>query len=174
MFDFANSAYTTVIITVLYGVVYSEIIVGPDAAGGFRRGNLYWSIALAAGYGLVVLTAPLLGAMMDYSAARKKFLFASYLFTVTTTAMMYFIGPQAYMAGMLLIILSNFGFSVGESFVSSFLPYLGPPEELGKISGYAWGLGYFGGLASMLLVARLGPVQADNYVNLRFVGPVTA
>jgi UMF1 family MFS transporter len=85
------------------------------------------------------------------------------------------VGPGAVVLAAVLIILSNFGFASGESFVSSFLPELGPPEDLGKISGYAWSLGYFGGLASTALVIfGLGPAAAENMENLRWVGPVTA
>ncbi|HMB15494.1 MAG TPA: hypothetical protein VKN62_04190, partial [Pelovirga sp.] len=78
MFDFANQGYTLLIITVIYGDLFTRIIVG-DAAGDYRLGNLLWSLALAASYALVVLTAPVLGAIIDFSATRKKFLFASYL-----------------------------------------------------------------------------------------------
>jgi UMF1 family MFS transporter len=174
MFDFANSAYTTVIITVVYAVMFPEIIVGPDSDGSFGTGNLLWSIALAISYGLVVITAPIFGAIIDFTAAKKKFLFFSYLLTVIATALLFFVKPGYYQLGMILIIFSNFGFATGESFVSSFLPELGPPEDLGKISGYAWGLGYFGGLLSTILVTMLGPIQIDNMSNLHFVGPITA
>ena len=174
MFDFANSAYTTVIITVVYAVIFPEIIVGRDASGEFRNGNLLWSLALGISYGLVVLTAPVFGAIMDFTASKKKFLFASYILTIMATTALYFVQPGGYIIGMVLIIISNLGFSAGESFVSSFLPDLGPPEALGKISGFAWGLGYFGGLASTLLVTLLGPLQIGNFANLRFVGPITA
>jgi UMF1 family MFS transporter len=174
MFDFANSSYTTVIITVVYAVIFSELIVGEDLPGEFRTGNLLWSVALSVSYGLVVLTGPVFGAIMDFRAAKKKFLFASYILTTCATALLYFAGPGDYVLAMILIILSNFGFATGESFVSSFLPDLGPPEEYGRISGYAWGLGYFGGLLSVVLVTLLGPLEPGNFGSLRLVGPVTA
>jgi UMF1 family MFS transporter len=144
MFDFANSSYTTVIITVVFCVIFPRLIVadGPE----FRLGNLLWSVALSLSYLLVLLTAPVFGAIMDYTGAKKKFLFASCLLTVIATAALYFVTPGAVLLGMLFIILSNVGFSYSESFVSSFLPGLGPPDDLGKISGWAWGGGYYGGL----------------------------
>ncbi len=174
MFDFANSSYTTVIITVVYAVIFSELIVGADLPGEFRTGNLLWSVALSVSYGLVVLTGPVFGAIMDFRAAKKKFLFASYILTTLATALLYFAGPGDFVLAMILVILSNFGFASGESFVSSFLPDLGPPEEYGRISGYAWGLGYFGGLLSVVLVTFLGPLEAGNFGSLRLVGPMTA
>ena len=173
MFDFANSSYTTVIVTVVFSVIFPRLVVGdgPD----FRLGNLLWSVALSVSYGLVVLTAPLLGAIIDFRAAKKRFLFASYLLTVVSTALLYLVGPGEAALGVILVVVSNYGFSVGESFTSSFLPDLGPAEELGKISGYAWGLGYVGGIAcTALVLAVVGEQTVDNFDRVRLVGPVTA
>ena len=173
MFDFANSSYTTVIITVVFSVIFPRLVVGdgPD----YRQGNLLWSVALSASYGLVVLTAPVLGAIIDYRAAKKRFLFASYLITVVATALLYYVGPGQVLLGVVLIVVSNYGFAVGESFASSFLPDLGPTEELGKISGYAWGLGYVGGIAcTALVLALIGEQTLENFDRVRLVGPVTA
>ncbi|MRR18247.1 MAG: MFS transporter [Deltaproteobacteria bacterium] len=174
MFDFANSSYTTVIITVVFCIIFPRIIVGDGPE--YRLGNLLWSTALSISYLLVLVTAPVFGAIMDYSASKKKFLFGSCLLTVLAAAALYFVEPGYVLLGMLLIILSNVGFSYSEAFVSSFLPGLGPPEDLGKISGYAWGVGYFGGLASTALVIfglGAGVYTLENFANLRLVGPVT-
>ena len=173
MFDFANSSYTTVIITVVYAVVFPKVIVGD--APEFRRGNLLWSVALAATYLLVVVSAPILGAIMDFRAAKKRFLFGSYLLTIVATAALALAGPGEVGLAMFLLVISNFGFAAGESFVASFLPGLGPPESLGKISGLAWGLGYVGGLASTMgVLASVGDLVPENASRLRLVGPITA
>jgi UMF1 family MFS transporter len=173
MFDFANSSYTTVIVTVVFSVIFPRLIVGD--APEFRVGNLLWSVALSVSYGLVVLTAPLLGAIIDFKAAKKRFLFGSYLLTVGATALLYFVSPGAVWLGILLVVVSNYGFSVGESFTSSFLPDLGPAEELGKISGFAWGLGYVGGIAcTAIVLGVIGDQTLENFDRVRLVGPVTA
>jgi UMF1 family MFS transporter len=174
MFDFANSSYTTVIITVVFCVIFPKIIVGDSPE--YRLGNLLWSSSLSISYLIVLVSAPLFGAIMDYSASRKKFLLGSCLVTVLATAALFFVGPGDIVLGMALIVLSNTGFSYSEAFVSSFLPGLGPPESLGRISGYAWGLGYFGGLLSTAIVIfglGAGVVTLENFPNLRLVGPVT-
>ena len=172
MFDFANSSYTTVIVTVVFSVIFPRLIVGD--APEYRTGNLLWSVSLSLSYLLVLLSAPVLGAIMDYTATKKKFLFGACLLTSVTTAALYFVTPGAILLGMSLIVISNIGFSLSEAFVSSFLTNLGPPEDLGKISGYAWGLGYFGGLISTSLVMfGLGALTRENFPNLRFVGPIT-
>lgn len=173
MFDFANQAYTLLIITVVFGDLYTRIIVGD--APDYRLGNLLWSVSLATSYLLVVLCAPIAGAIMDATASRKKFLFASYLLTVITTALLYFVAPGWIMLGVLLIVLSNFAYSIGEGFVASFLPGLGPAEDLGKISGFGWALGYIGGLVSAVFVLlALGDVSEDNFERIRWVGPWAA
>lgn len=174
MFDFANSSYTTVIITVVFCIIFPRIIVGDSPE--YRLGNLLWSTALSVSYLIVILSVPFFGAIMDYTGSKKKFLFGSYIITVIATSALYFVHPGDILLGMLLIILSNIGFSYSESFVSSFLPGLGPPEDLGKISGYAWGLGYFGGLISTTVVIfgfHADVYTIDNFRNLQMVGPVT-
>lgn len=174
MFDFANQAYTLLIITVVFGDLFTRVIVG-DVDTGYRLGNLLWSLSLAAGYLLVVLTAPFFGAVMDLTARRKQFLLVSYLVTVATTALLYFVAPGYILLGMLLIVVSNYAYSIGESFIASFLPDLGPPEDLGKISGFGWALGYVGGLvATGLALLFLGEVSLKNFDNVRWVGPFAA
>ncbi|MBN2417930.1 MAG: MFS transporter [Deltaproteobacteria bacterium] len=174
MFDFANSSYTTVIITIVFCNIFTGVIVGD--APDFRLGNYLWTVALSLSYFIVLLTSPLLGAVMDFTASKKRFLFASYILTVIATISLFFIRPGYIIPGIILIIISNVGFSYGEAFVSSFLPGLGPPEDLGKISGYAWGLGYFGGLTSTAIIIFVfsgNQYTIENLSNLRMVGPVT-
>ncbi|GIX40577.1 MAG: MFS transporter [Leptospiraceae bacterium] len=172
MFDFANSSYTTVIVTVVFSVIFPRIIVGD--APEYRTGNFLWSLSLSISYLVIVLTAPVIGAIMDYTASKKRYLFYSYILTVVSTIALYIVEPGNILLAMLLIIISNIGFSYGESFVSSFLPDLGPQEDLGKISGFAWGLGYFGGLTSTALVlAVIGDITIENYEKLKLVGPIT-
>jgi MFS transporter, UMF1 family len=95
--------------------------------------------------------------------------------TAIPTALLYVAGPgDAYLA-MGLIVLGAYGFALGESFVASFLPGLGPPESLGKISGLAWGVGYIGGLGCTAIVLfGLGPAEPENMDAQRWIGPITA
>ncbi|MDY7114799.1 MFS transporter [Halomonas sp. SSL-5] len=174
MFDFANQAYTLLIITVVFGELFTTVIVG-DRGDGYRLANFLWSLALAVSYLLVVVTGPLCGAVMDYQASKKRFLFASYLATVATTAMLYFVAPGYVVLGLLLIVVSNYAYSMGESFIAAFLPDLGPPEDLGKISGFGWALGYVGGLfAAGFTLVVLGEATTENFERIRWVGPFAA
>ncbi|MCB1191059.1 MAG: MFS transporter [Leptospiraceae bacterium] len=176
MFDFANSSYTTVIISVTFGDIFSRLIVPsvPGSENPYQYGNMLWAIALAISYILVVITGPILGAITDYSSNKKRFLFYSYIGCIISTCMLWFVtGSELVILAFILIVISNFFFASGENFASSFLPFLGPKEDLGKISGYAWGIGYFGGIASVILVNTLGEIVPDNYQALRMVGPYT-
>ncbi len=174
MFDFANQAYTLLIITVIFPVLFTTVIVG-DVQDDYRLGNLLWSVALSVSYFLVVLSGPVFGAIMDYSALKKKFLFYSYLLTIVTTALLYFVEPGLVVLGVVLIIISNFAYSIGENFIASFLPSLGPPGDLGKISGFGWSLGYLGGLvAAGFVIVFLGDATAENFERIRWVGPYAA
>ena len=173
MFDFANQAYTLLIITVVFGDLFTRVIVGdgPD----YRLGNFLWSLALAISYLMVVVANPVCGAVMDHTRSRKRFLFASYLLTVAATGLLYFVEPGWILTAVILIIVSNFAYAIGEGFISSFLPDLGPRDDLGWISGLGWSLGYVGGLvATAFTLAFLGDVSAENYDTIRWVGPFAA
>jgi MFS transporter, UMF1 family len=173
MFDFANQAYTLLIITVIFGDLFTRVIVAD--APDYRLGNLLWSLALAASYLLVLIAAPVAGSIMDATRSRKRFLLASWLLTVVATAALYWVEPGLILLGMVLIVISNFGYAIGESFIASFLPDLGPPERLGWISGLGWALGYVGGLvATAFALVLLGDVSADNFERIRWVGPFAA
>jgi MFS transporter, UMF1 family len=176
MFDFANSSYTTVIVTVIYCNIFTKLIVpsDPGTDNPYSMGNLLWSIAQAVGYLLVVLSAPIIGAITDFSPTKKKALILTSLMCIVPTALLYFVEPGMVALAMILIILSFFSFTSTENIVSSFLPFLGDKNDLGKISGYAWGIGYFGGLGSVALVQTLGNIEITNYENLKWVGPYTA
>lgn len=174
MFDFANQAYTLLIITVIFPVLFTTVIVG-DAGNDYRLGNLLWSIALAASYLMVVLTGPVAGAIMDYRAEKKRYLFYSYLVTVISTTFLYFVEPGMIILGVVLVVISNFAYAIGENFIASFLPSLGPPGDLGKISGFGWALGYAGGLVSAgFVILLLGDATAENFERIRWVGPFAA
>lgn len=89
--------------------------------------------------------------------------------------MLYFVEPGYVVMGLILIVLSNYAYSMGESFIAAFLPELGPPEKLGKISGFGWSLGYIGGLfAAGFTLVVLGEATADNFERIRWVGPFAA
>lgn len=174
MFDFANQAYTLLIITVIFPVLFTNVIVG-DADDQYRLGNLLWSISLSISYFMVVLTGPVLGAIIDFRASKKKFLFYSYIVTVLSSTALYFVEPGLIVLAVILLVISNYAYSIGETIIAAFLPSLGPPQDLGKISGFGWSIGYVGGLVSAgFVIVFLGEPTLENFDRIRWTGPFAA
>ncbi len=170
MFDFANSSYTTVVVTVAFSVFFTRLVAtGPEADAWWGRGIFISNL-------IVVLLSPIVGAMADESGRKKLFLFGTYLMCVAGTAALGFVGPGAIALGLVLFVVSNVAFSFGENLVAAFLPEISTPSTVGRISGFGWGLGYFGGLASLLLIKPKidGGFTLENLPNLRMVWPLTA
>ena len=148
MFDFANSSYTTVVITAIFGAFFVEHIVPKDS--GIR--DTYWTYAIGASTVLTLLLSPLVGAICDLSGRKKRYLAYTTIICAISTSMLYFVGYGDIWLAVALITISNSAFMLSETFCGSFLPELATKENMGLISGVGWGLGYFGGLASLALV----------------------
>ncbi|MFY8084079.1 MAG: MFS transporter [Rubrivivax sp.] len=167
-YDFANSGYTTVVLT----AVFSAYFVG-GVAGGADWATFAWTLTLAASSLLVMLTMPALGAYADLRAAKKRLLVLSTVGCVLATAALANAGPGDILWAVVFVILSNAFFSYGESLIAAFLPELARPNSLGRVSGWGWSFGYFGGM--LALGASLGYVlwaQAQGLPAAHFV-PVT-
>lgn len=168
MYDFANSGYTTVVLT----AVFSAYFVG-GVAGGASWATFAWTLTLAASSLVVMLTMPALGAYADLRAAKKRLLLLSTLGCVLATAALAGAGPGDIAWAVVFVIVSNICFSYGESLIAAFLPELARPESLGRVSGWGWSFGYFGGMLALGL--SLGYVlwaQAQGLPASHFV-PVT-
>ncbi len=165
MYDFANSGYTTVVLT----TVFSAYFVGVVAAGR-DWGTLAFTSALSLSYLVVMLTMPTLGARADARARRRRFLFISTAGCVAGTAMLALAGPNDIAVGLLALAISNYCYCIGESLIAAFLPELARPEALGRVSGWGWSFGYFGGMLtlglSLALAARAesAGLTAEDFV----------
>lgn len=168
-YDFANSAFTTIIVTVAFSVYFTEI-VAPE------NGEAWWGRGYGASMLVIGLLAPVLGAMADRSASKKRFLVGFTLLSVVATAGLYFVGEGDLGPALILFALGNIGFNGGITFYNAYLKELAPPSHLGRISGYGWGLGYVGGLVSLVLVFPLlrGGLGPDNLDLYRLSFPATA
>ena len=144
MFDFANSGYSTVVITAIFNAYFVATI-----AGKAPWATLAWTLALSASYLLIIVSAPLLGAYVDVRAAKKKVLVWSTVGCVICTALLATAGPGMLAWAIVLVIASNFFYSTGQNVVAAFLPELAQPEQMGKVSGWGWAWGYVGGLVTL-------------------------
>ncbi|NWG87645.1 MAG: MFS transporter [Hydrogenophilaceae bacterium] len=156
MYDFANSGYTTVVITAVYNAFFVAVIAANAAWASFA-----WSAALAVSYAGIMVTGPLLGAYADRHGAKKKLLLLSTVGCVVGTVLLAWPAPGEVVFAMVLIALSNFFFGTGENLIAAFLPELARGRAMGRVSGWGWGVGYFGGLLVLALaLAHVSQVQA--------------
>lgn len=170
MFDFANSGYTTVVITAIFNAYFVSVVANNESWATFA-----WTASLAASYALIILTAPLVGAYADAYAVKKPLLAISTLGCVVFTALLYFVGKGDIGLAVILIIATNYFFGSGENLIAAFLPELAKNQALGKVSGWGWGLGYLGGIFSLgsclvyITWAKTLNHEPDQYVPVTMV-----
>ena len=168
MYDFANSGYTTVVITAIFNAYFVAVVADNPPWATFA-----WTAALAVSYAVIMFTAPLIGAYADAYAAKKKLLALTTIGCVIFTALLAFSGPGSLWLTIMLIVLSNFFYGSGENLIAAFLPELATGRSLGKVSGWGWSLGYVGGLVSLgACLAYVTWAQAQGRHAADFV-PVT-
>lgn len=165
MFDFANSGYSTVVITAIFSAFFVSRI-----AGGASWASLAWTSTLAVSYLLIMLTAPLVGAWADRHQAKKSLLAVTVLGCVLSTAALGLVGPGDIVLAVVLLVISNFFFGSGENLIAAFLPELARGRGLGRLSGWGWGLGFLGGMLVLLIcLAYISHAQAAGQVADQFV-----
>ena len=160
MYDFANSSFTTIIVTVIYSVYFKNVVVAQG-----ELGTALWGRAISISMLMVAVSAPIFGAVADFSRAKKKFLFFNCYLTVIFTALLFFVKAGDIYKGMIFFIIANFAFNSGNVFYNALLPDIAPREEIGKISGWGWAIGYIGGLIALLLML---PLVHNNWIRLVF------
>ncbi len=158
VYDWANSPFTTLVVTFIYGTYFTQAIA-PDEI----EGTALWSRAITVTALVVALLSPLLGAAADRGGLRVRFLLWSTLICVAATAALTYVAPDGATAvylALTLFVLANIAFEMGMVFYNSLLPVVAPAEQIGRVSGYGWGLGYVGGLAA-LVVALVAFIQPE-------------
>jgi UMF1 family MFS transporter len=145
MFDFANQAFTLVILTTMFHVYFVSHVVPGDES----RGRQLWATSGIVALVAVILVSPLIGALADFSGAKKRLLFVTYLASVVLTAALGLVQPGQVTAGMTLFIVGYGFYAVGENFMAAFLPELATHRDMGKVSAFGWTMGYVGGLTCL-------------------------
>jgi len=168
MYDFANSGYTTVVLTAVFNTYFVGVV-----AGNADWATLAWTLALSVSCLVVMFTMPAIGALADLRAIKKRLLAATTAACVATTIGLAAVGRGDVMLAVLAIVLSNVFYSYGESLTAAFLPELARRDALGKVSGWGWSFGYFGGMLSLgLSLAYVLWAQGQGRTAEQFV-PVT-
>ncbi len=158
LYDFADSAFPTVIVTAIYVLYFKNVVVG-DAVPG--RSDHLWGLANSAAALIVFLTAPLLGAVADLSGRKRHFLAGAAALCIIATALLSLTGAGTVALAMGLFVAASVGFEGACVFYNAFLPELVPPERMERLSGNGWALGYIGGLGCLLLCFPVASARTE-------------
>ncbi len=144
MYDFANSGYTTVVLTAVFNAYFVGVV-----ANGASWGTLAWTLALGVSNLVVMFTMPALGAFADLRAAKKRLLALTTVACVLSTLALTGVGRNDVALAVAAIVLSNLFYAYGEALTAAFLPELARRDALGRVSGWGWSFGYCGGMLSL-------------------------
>ncbi len=168
MFDLANQSFTLLINTLLFPLFFRAVVVGDEG-----RDDLMWSFAVAISFGIVVLTSPIMGAIADSRACKKHFLVTLGAICALLTIALSLVPSaganptRALAIAMLMYIPANVAYQLGENFLAAFLPEIAKREQIGRVSGLGWAMGYVGALLLLIIViasmAVLGLDQIEQW-----------
>ena len=165
MYDFANSGYTTVVITAVFNAYFVGVVAAGESWATFA-----WTLSLAVSYAATILLGPLIGTYADRYGRKKRLLMFTTIGCVTFTAALSLVGSGDIWRAIVLVALSNLFFSLGENLAGAFLPEIARPESLGRLSGWGWSVGYLGGLVSLgASLAWVSHAQASGQGSDAFV-----
>ena len=178
-YDWANSAYPTLIVTFVFATYFTDAVATDPITGTSQWG---WMMS-ASGVALAVL-APVFGAIADFGGRRKPWIAVFTGIAVITAIALWWIeaDPGFVVPALLLIAIGNTAFEFGQVFYNAMLPDLVGRGWLGRISGWAWGLGYAGGLVALgiCLVLFIQPdpspfgLAREDFEHVRITGPFIA
>ncbi len=155
MYDFANSAFATTILAVIFNQYFATVVAGGEKGVdllGFRlHGASFFTFSLSLSMALSAVLSPFLGAVADSSGMKKRFLMIFCYTAVLFTGLLSFVHAGDYWMGAALFIIANIGFAGGNVFYNAFLPEISTRENIGRVSGMGWAWGYIGGGALLAL-----------------------
>ena len=144
LYDFGNSAFTTLIVTFIYSVFFAQEIA-PDG----DTGTVQWATAISFTAIVVALASPFLGALADLGGHRRRYLFITTAVAILGSALLYLPTPGEVRLALVIFVIGNVAYELSGVFYNSYLPDISTSDNIGKISGYGWSLGYLGGLLAM-------------------------
>ena len=179
LYDWANSAFPTVITTFVFSAYFTKAIAADEISG-----TAQWGIAISLSGLFVALLSPFLGAIADHGGRRKPWMFVLTLLCVVASALLWLARPETnfIILALSLVALANFAFEMAMVFYNAMLPDLVPRQHIGRLSGWGWGLGYAGGLVCLgltlvLLVQAETPIfglDKESFEHIRATGPMVA
>tara|TARA_B100001248_G_C27397898_1_gene467095 strand:- start:3095 stop:4348 length:1254 start_codon:yes stop_codon:yes gene_type:complete len=146
LYDFANQPFTTIIVTFIYSIFFVN-----EIALNEQYGTTMWSYAIAITAIVVSFLSPILGALADSIGYRKFFLTVFTWITCLCSVFLFFPQNGQVFFALTLFVIANICFELSGVFCNSYLHDLSDKKNIGTISGFAWGLGFIGGLLALFL-----------------------
>ena len=146
MYDLANQSFALLILTLFFPLYFKDVVVADP-----QRGDALWSLIASVSLGLTVVASPVLGAVGDARACKKKLLIGAGLTCVVLTALLAVPERGGWLLAAALFIPANLAFNLGSNFMASYLPHLATPRNVGRVSAIGWTMGYIGALLLMIL-----------------------
>ncbi len=181
LYDWANSVLATIIFTFIFSVYFTRGIVGDEVLG-----SAYWGYTVGIAGLIIAVLGPILGAISDTLGPRKPLILTLSILTMISTACLFFMAPDPVfiMPTLILVGIATIGFELAQSQYNAMLTDIAPPNKVGRISGWAWAMGYFGGLVCLILALTgfvglgdgtgfLGITDEDS-INVRATAPLAA
>ena len=163
-YDFGNSAYAAVVLLAVYSAYFQGTVVGG------AQGSRLWGLSVGIAMFIVAAISPVLGAIADYSRSKKQFLIGFTVLACVFTAALFFVQAGDIFIGILFFILAEIGYRGGQVFYDAMLPEIADEHDIGRISGYGWALGSFGGVLCLLIILPLIMIfEGPLMVRLAFV-----
>jgi MFS transporter, UMF1 family len=146
LFDWANSAFPIIVSTFVFATYFTKsIAINPII------GTTQWGDMIALSGLLIALLGPIFGSIADYSGRRKPWLAFFSIICIVSTCLLWFAYPQ-HSHVLYLLVLAGIGtmsMEISNIFYNSMLNFIAPPNKIGRLSGWGWGCGYFGGLVCL-------------------------
>lgn len=177
LYDWANSAFSTIITTFIFSTYFTSQI-----ASSAISGTALWGYAMTLSGIAIAVLSPIFGAIADHTGRRQFWLLFFTWLSILATALLWFAtpGPALIYPTLSLVILATVAYEIGFVFYNAMLPIIAPRWFIGRISGWAWGFGYVGGL-SCLVIALLFFIEGkpswlnvDTAEHIRICAPLTA
>lgn len=160
MYDWANSAFSTTVVTVFLGPYLTAITKAAADGNGFIhlltypiKFDSYFTFLISASVLLQVTILPILGALADYSHMRKQLMQFFAFLGAASTILMFFITPGGHWFAGALFLIANVAFGASIVFYNSYLPNIASEDRRDAVSSYGWAMGYLGG--GLLLIINL-------------------
>ncbi|MBU2563178.1 MAG: MFS transporter [Actinobacteria bacterium] len=174
LYDLANTSFAVVIITIIFPVYFTSIIVSPEIYSQ-NFGDLMWGIASGVSMIIVSFLAPIFGAIADTSRSKNKFLTFLTLACIFFSFLLFFLKEGMVALAVILFIICNVFYQTSMEFYNSFLPQLSSKKNTGIISGFGFSVGYLGGLLILILIYPFvrGGLEPSNLSNIRITFLIT-